>query len=106
MRPLLFLCLAACGRIDFDPRLPLDARPDGPAIDPSLIAHYTFDDDPGDGFFDSTGHGHTATCASCPVVGSAAGRIAASFDGVDEVLAVADDSALRRPRCGTTPARS
>ncbi|HWU88932.1 MAG TPA: LamG-like jellyroll fold domain-containing protein [Kofleriaceae bacterium] len=34
--------------------------------DPSLVAHWRFDDPPADGALDSSGHGHHATCTACP----------------------------------------
>jgi len=34
--------------------------------DPSLIAHWRFDDPPEDGVLDSSGRGHHGTCSACP----------------------------------------
>lgn len=50
-----------------DAPLPIDAPPP----DPTLIAHWKFDDDPSDGSIaDSTGNGHTGICVAttCPTL--------------------------------------
>ncbi len=48
--------------VTIDAALPIDAPP----ADPTLIAHWKFDDDPTDGVLDSTGNGHSGTCVACP----------------------------------------
>lgn len=103
VRGLTLLCaLAACGRIDFDPRDEAGAGGnDGgdasslDATDTSLIAYYRFDDDPGDGVLDSTGHGHTGACnPTCPTV--VAGKLGGAYelDGVDTGVEVMSAAAL------------
>jgi hypothetical protein len=83
--------LAACGRLDFD--VAGDA-PDN--ADPSLIAHYRFDDDPNDGVLDSSGRGHDGTCvASCPVLEPGHIGGAYQFNGTTDIIAVVDAIDLR-----------
>lgn len=66
------------------------------AADPSLVAHWRFDDPPEDGALDSSGRGHHATCDRCPelVAGMRGGgyRFDASFD---EILVVPDHPDFR-----------
>ncbi len=95
MRGFVILLIAGCGRIGFGPAG--DPVGDGSAtadVGPSeaLIAHWQFEDVPGDGVLDSTGHGHTARClTSCPTIDVAGKRGAGyRFDGVDDMLEVAD----------------
>jgi hypothetical protein len=67
--------------------------PDG---DPSLVAHWRFDDPPEDGALDSSGRGHDATCDECPepVPGRLGGgyRFDATFE---EILVVPDHPDFR-----------
>ncbi|HEY5924001.1 MAG TPA: LamG domain-containing protein [Kofleriaceae bacterium] len=88
----LLLALPACGRCEFDAE-PIDAMPD-----PSLIAHYRFDDDPLDGVLDSTGNGHTGGCnTTCPVVETGKLGKAYRFNGTSDYIVVPDASDLRPP---------
>ena len=66
--------------------------------DPSLVAHWQFDDDPGDGARDSSGRGHDAACDACPRL--VAGRLGGAylFDASDdEILVVPDHPDFRGP---------
>jgi hypothetical protein len=76
-----------------------DARPDASApdafVDPSLIAHWAFDDEPGDGALDSSGHGHTATCTNCPLVVPGLLGMGYRFDAVNDALVVEDSMEFR-----------
>jgi hypothetical protein len=66
--------------------------------DPSLAAHWRFDDDPDDGALDSSGRGHDAACTTCPrlVVGKLGGGYL--FDDSDEeILVVPDHPDFRGP---------
>jgi hypothetical protein len=85
-----------------DPDAPFDAMvalpPDAPVdafVDPSLVAHWTFDDPPGDGAIDSTGRGHDATCINCPAHAPGILGMAYRFDAVNDVLYVADSMDFR-----------
>jgi hypothetical protein len=65
-------------------------------LDPSLVAHWKFDDDPDDGALDSSGRGHHATCEECPEL--VPGRIGNGyrFDAFfEELLVVPDHSDFR-----------
>jgi hypothetical protein len=76
---------AACGRIDFTPRI------DAGELTP--LVWLPMDDAPGSTtLHDASGHGHDATCvgASCPILG-VPGMVgtAALFDGVDDFAQIA-----------------
>jgi hypothetical protein len=85
--------MVGCGRLGFDGQASdgglADASLGGAdaarAIDAAggelpagLVAWYPFDDDPGDGVLDATGHGHDGACATCPT--QAAGPVGGAFD--------------------------
>jgi hypothetical protein len=87
---------------------PSDARPDAPPdaamsvppdafVDLTLIAHWEFDDAPTDGALDSTGRGHTGTCATaCPTVVTGKLGMAYHFDASSQqALTVADSTDFR-----------
>jgi hypothetical protein len=83
------VCRAVCplGEVCIDGAC-VDAR-DG---DPSLVAHWRFDDPPDDGALDSSGHDHHASCTSCPTL--VAGRIGGGYlfdDDDGHILVVPDD---------------
>ena len=78
----------------FDAPRPPDATVDA-FVDPSLVAHWTFDDPPADGAIDATGRGHDATCTSCPVHVPGLLGMGYRFDAVDDVLYVADSLDFR-----------
>lgn len=87
----LALLTAACGRIEFDPRVDADPGelPDqGP--DPGLIAHYTMDGVVGGTLVDATGNGHHGSCVAseCPTVVSGIRGDALRFDGTLTVIRV------------------
>jgi hypothetical protein len=73
-----------------------DATPDA-FVDPSLIAHWEFDDDPADGALDSSGRGHTATClAACPAQVTGKIGMAYQFSSAQaHALVVADHADFR-----------
>lgn len=74
----------------------VDAAPDA-FVDLTLIAHWQFDDTPSNGALDSTGHGHTAACATaCPTLVAGKVGMAYHFDAAtQQALTVADSSAFR-----------
>lgn len=76
--------------------VPLDGPPDA-FVDQTLIAHWQFDDSPTDGALDSTGHGHTGTCATaCPTVVTGKVGMAYHFTAANQqVLTVPDSGAFR-----------
>jgi hypothetical protein len=59
--------------------------------DPTLVAHWRFDDPPGDGALDSSGHGHHGTCTKCPAL--VAGKVGGGyrFTASDGALFVVPD---------------
>lgn len=66
--------------------------------DPSLVAHWRFDDPPENGALDSSGRGHHAACTACPELVD--GRIGGGyyFDASDEqILVVPDHPDFRGP---------
>lgn len=75
-----------------DAPLPIDAPPP----DPTLIAHWKFDDDPTDGVLDSTGNGHDGTCTACPsrVTGIRGGAYRFNPNG-PQYIVVPDSPAFR-----------
>ena len=92
------------------PPVPRDAppevpSPDGPTtnpppdayVDPSLVAYWELDDAPGNGALDSTGNGHTGTCATaCPTVVTGKLGNAYHFDAsLDHALTVPDSADFR-----------
>jgi hypothetical protein len=84
---------AACGRIDFAPRID--------AGEPTPLVWLPMDDPPGSTtLHDASGHGHDATCvaATCPTLG-VAGMVgsAALFDGVDDFAQIAFATDLEPP---------
>jgi hypothetical protein len=77
---------------------PLPPPPDATVdafVDPSLVAHWTFDDPPGDGAIDATGRGHDATCINCPAHAPGILGMGYRFDAVNDVLYVADSMDFR-----------
>jgi hypothetical protein len=78
-----------CGRIAFDPAgATVDGRMgDGRMLDPDssisgLVAWYPLDDGAGTIVRDASGHGHDASCTTCPTLGTGrVGGIARHFDG-------------------------
>lgn len=96
---MLVWCGTACGHVNFDDRTDApdtsDVR-DAQQSDPSLIAHYEFDDDPNDGVLDSTGHGHTGGCnTTCPAVEPGKLGGAYRFNGATDFIVVPDSIELR-----------
>lgn len=84
---------AGCGRFGFGTSSPHgDAMvPDSDALQPALVAYYTFDDDPSDGAADSSGFGHTAGCIlSCPTLGPGHIGGAFAFNGTSDALRIAN----------------
>lgn len=79
------------------PVAPIDAPPDAaPQVDPTLMAHWKFDDSPTNGALDSTGRGHTATCIACPAVVTGKVGNAYRFDPVlSQFLRVPDHPDFR-----------
>ena len=65
LRHLAMILLTACGRYNFETLdvPPADAVADAPPPEPSMIAWYRMEDNPGDGALDdSAGGDHVATC--------------------------------------------
>jgi len=78
----------------------LDAPPsDGPPVDPSLIAHWKFDDNPANGsVLDSTGNGHNGSCVppACPLLVTGKQNGGYRFDpGQAQFVLVPDSAAFR-----------
>jgi hypothetical protein len=66
------------------------------AGDPSLVAHYKFDDDPADGVRDSSGNGHSGTChTTCPMVSIGKVGAAYTFNSTSDLIDVMDAADLR-----------
>ena len=76
----------------------IDAPPDA-FVDTSLVAHWKFDDPPGNGAYDSSGRGHTATCVNaCPEVVAGRHGNGYRFDNtLAHALAVPDHPDFRGP---------
>jgi hypothetical protein len=89
-------CAAACpGDLTCVEGVCVDMAVEG---DPTLVAHWRFDDDPVDGALDSSGRGHDAACDACPE--PVAGRLGGAylFDATDDqILIVADHPDFRGP---------
>lgn len=75
----------------------MDAPPpiDAPPPDPTLIAHWKFDDDPTNGVLDSTGNGHTGTCVACPSLVAGIKGNGYRFEPSLQFVQVDDDLAFR-----------
>lgn len=86
-------CTAACplGQVCIG-----DTCVDEADADESLVAHWRFDDPPGDGALDSSGRGHHARCTACPEL--VAGRIGGGYRFVaarGQILVVPDHPDFR-----------
>lgn len=97
VRAVLALGVTSCGRIGFDH----SGAPDGgrvdAAVDPDLLAWWPLEGPPPVAV-DAVGH-HDGTCtgAGCPTTGSVGGRVAWTFDGIDDAVRVPHDPALVTP---------
>jgi hypothetical protein len=64
--------------------------------DPELVAHWRFDDPPGDGALDSSGRGHHGKCDACPTL--VAGKVGGGYRftaAIEQLLIVPDHPDFR-----------
>lgn len=108
---VLLICIAmcgapACGDISLpadgsdaaapvrDAAAPIDAAGDASALDPNLIARYSFDTLSGAAFRDESGNGHDTACVdACPTVSAGVFGNAVNFSGAP-FLRIADDGSF------------
>ena len=90
VRLVALVAVAACGRLDFDPNAAGDgaSTADAEIVANGLVAYYKMDELAGNTAIDASGHGHDATCTSCPTVVRGQLGNAFAFDGATEILQV------------------